>query len=115
MTQSALTLVDEASPNPSAHNAAVQRCCAARERSLQQSRAQQCEHFKAKECADEAYRDAMPDLSGYENIRDFIACITHGMICGSIHQIDGPKLLYAAQVAVCALRQEPKEPKRPAA
>jgi hypothetical protein len=115
MTQAALTLAGEPLPNPLARNAAVQRCCAARERSLCESSAKKREHFQAKECADQAYRAAMPDLSGYENIRDFIACITHGMLCGSIHHIDDPKLLYAAQVAIGALRQEPKEPKRPVA
>jgi hypothetical protein len=57
----------------------------------------------------------MPDLTGYENIRDFIACAAHGMLTGAIDPIEGPKFLYAAQVAVGALRHEPKEPKKAAA
>jgi hypothetical protein len=115
MNQAALTLVEQALPNPPVRNAAVERCCAARDRSLQHSRAKKLDDFHTKERADEAYRDAMPDLSGYENIRDFIACISHGMLSGGIHPIEGPKFLYAAQIAVCALRLEPKEPKKAAA
>ena len=52
----------------------------------------------------------MPDLAGFENIRDFIACTAHGMIIGAIDSIEGAKLLYAAQVAVGALHHQPKAP-----
>jgi hypothetical protein len=115
MNEAAPTLIEEASPHPPARNAAVQRCCAARERSRQDSRIKKLDNFHTRERSDEAYRAAMPDLSGYENIRDFIACISHGMLTGDIHAIEGPKFLYAAQVALGALRHEPKEPKKPAA
>jgi hypothetical protein len=57
----------------------------------------------------------MPDLSGYENIRDFIACTAHGMLNGAIDPIAGPKFLYAAQVAIGALSRQPKEQKQSAA
>ena len=57
----------------------------------------------------------MPDLSGYQDIRDFIACVAHGMLIGAIDAIEGPKLLYAAQVASGVLRHEPKEQKQPVA
>jgi len=57
----------------------------------------------------------MPDHSGYENIRGFIACTSYGMVNGLIDAIEGSKLHYAAQVSSSALRLEPKHHKRPAA
>jgi hypothetical protein len=105
----------ETVPNPPSPNPAVQRCCEALERSLEESRANGKANYYEEEHADQAYMNAMPHLSGYENIRDFIACVTHGMVIGAIDHIEGPKLLYAAQIAVGALRHEPKPEKRPAA
>jgi hypothetical protein len=105
----------EVSLEPSARNAAVQRCCQARERSLELSRAKRRDNYDTVTSANDAYRNAMPDLSGYENIRDFIACITHGMVIGTVHPIEATKLLYAAQVALGALRYEPRNQKQPAA
>jgi hypothetical protein len=49
----------------------------------------------------------MPPLSGYENIRDFIACVAHAMLIGAIQSEQGSKLLYAAQVALCTVRNQP--------
>jgi hypothetical protein len=53
----------------------------------------------------------MPDLCGYQNIRDFIACVSYGCICGAIHPVEAPRLLYGAQVAISALRLQPKDSK----
>lgn len=105
----------EASTDPPARNAAVQRCCQARERSLEASRTKRLGYLDTQDNAIKAYCNAMPDLSGYENIRDFIACTAQGMVINAIDAIEGSKLLYAAQVALGALRYEPKEQKRPAA
>lgn len=115
MNQAAPKSIEEALPSPSQRNAAVQRCCAARERSLQDSREKGHSSYDTKTLAAEAYCTAMPDLSGYENIRDFVACTAYGMINHSIDAMEGPKFLYAAQVALGALRHEPKDQKRPAA
>ncbi len=103
----------EPSPSPSIHNPAVQSCYLARKLSLESSKKKGLDHYDAKVNADIAYRNAMPDLSGYENIRDFIACVTYGMLFNIIDSIEGPKFLYAAQVAIGALRQEPKTPSTP--
>jgi hypothetical protein len=105
----------DASPCPTARNAAVLRCCEARERALLESRAKKLNYSDTIDRASEAYCDAMPDLSGYENIRDFIACTAHGMLNGAIDPIAGPKFLYAAQVAIGALSRQPKEQKQSAA
>jgi hypothetical protein len=58
--------------------------------------------------ADTAYRSVLPDLVGYENIRDFIACVTHGMQITAITAFQASKLLYGAQVALAALRIQPR-------
>jgi hypothetical protein len=108
MSQSS-TATSESAP---ARNAAVQRCCAARDRSLEESRAGNVGKSEARERSQRAYQDALPDLAGYENIRDFIACISHGLLSGDISPINSPQFLYAAQVAISALRLEPKEKKQ---
>ena len=94
---------------------AVQRCCDARDRAIQDSKAKKLSHYDTKDRASAAYREAMPDLLGYDDIREFIACVAHAMVIEVIDQIDGPKLLYAAQVAIGALHKAPKVPKTPAA
>jgi hypothetical protein len=111
MTQPAQIPISNPSPSPQ-RNSAVQRCCDARERSLEASRAKELDSYTISSSAADAYRDAMPDLSGYENIRDFIACAAHGMVIRAIDSTDGPKLLYAAQVAIGALRHAPKTQKQ---
>lgn len=63
----------------------------------------------AKGCAAKAYQVAMPPLSGYENICDFIACTGYGMLLGAIKAEHGGKLLYAAQVALGAIPAREKK------
>jgi hypothetical protein len=59
-----------------------------------------------------AYCNAMPRLSGISNIRDFIACVTHGMAIEIIPSSEGTRLLYAAQVAHMAHTKRPKKPNK---
>ncbi len=105
----------EPSTHPPARNAAVQGCSQAYKTIYEGSRKKGLDNYDSKEKATEAYRNAMPDLSGYENIRDFIACTAHGMLLEVFDSIEGAKLLYAAQVALGTLRYELKDPKKPAA
>jgi hypothetical protein len=56
----------------------------------------------AMKMADDAYRAALPPLAGEANIRNFVACITHGMVLGVFEPSEGSKLLYGAQVAAVA-------------
>jgi hypothetical protein len=53
----------------------------------------------AARSAGEAYCGAMPSLTGAQNIRDFIACVAHGMLLEAIEEKCVGKLLYAARVA----------------
>ncbi|MGA3161422.1 MAG: hypothetical protein ABSC77_09410 [Terracidiphilus sp.] len=70
--------------------------------------------YEASKAAAEAYRNAMPRLSGYENICNFIACVAHGILIGAIDRKDSTKLLYAAQVALSSVHR-PAPPKSAAA
>jgi hypothetical protein len=68
---------------------------------------------RAADQAGLAYREAMPLLSSFEGVRDFIACTAHGILMGAIPPEQSGRLLYAAQVALAALQREPK-PRKPA-
>jgi hypothetical protein len=73
--------------------------------------------FEAKEAANCAYLHALPPLSGYQNICDFIACVSNGSMVGAILQRDAEHLLASAKIALGALRFNPKPagiaPRRP--
>jgi len=99
---------------PAAINPAVARCWAAWQRAYKAETAREPRKENqvwAACCGHRAYRNAMPPLCGSENIRDFIACIAHGMLIGAIQGADGARLLYAAQVAATADRSQPAQPK----
>lgn len=64
----------------------------------------------AKKAAN-AYCAAMPLLIGYDGIRDFIACAAHGILIDAIPAERSSQLLYAAQVALTALRTNSHPPK----
>ncbi len=89
---------DEAPINP-----AVARCCKAVDDEYQAVLAKTGDKMRAKYDSRNAYRTAMPPLSGAQNIRDFVACVAHGMLLGLFTDSEASRLLYAAQVAVHAL------------
>lgn len=93
-------------------NPAVARCLNAWEPVFRPEMKKQKYRLGAAYDAGQFYRDAMPPLSGYDNICDFIACTAHGILIGAIEVADSSKLLYAAQVALSTvrLRPAPKEP-----
>lgn len=86
-------------------DSAVARCSGAwlRVYKEQVAKGKTCPHMDAAK----AYRSAMPLLSGHENIRDFVACVAHGVLFGSIDESQSSKLLYAAQVALSTMRSQP--------
>ena len=116
-----MTEAIESTPAPSAvvdpnivqEYPAIARCLRARSRACKEAREKNKPDYEASSEADQAYCNVMPRLSSYENIRDFIACVIHGML---IHVIDwdhSTKLLYAAQVALSTVRHKPV-PEKPA-
>lgn len=55
-----------------------------------------------------AFRDAMPLLVGYDNIRDFIACTTYAMLTNIFERDECRELLGAAKIAMALLRTNPR-------
>lgn len=93
-------------PIAASANPAVARCLNAWARANKAERAKGKNRSEASIEADRAYLDAMPPLSGQENIRDFIACVAHAMIVHIIMDDSATKLLYAAQVAHTTTRSQ---------
>jgi hypothetical protein len=85
--------------SPAAANPAVARCAQAYTRALATTWNKSKDHYDSIKDGKNAYRQAMPPLSGHDNIRDFIACTAHGMLIDAIDGAEGARLLYAAQVA----------------
>jgi hypothetical protein len=111
MPKIALVSAAASEPNPALANPAVAHCMSVWERTYKALIAQGNSRAVSDYDASKAYREAMPPLSGYENIRDFIACTAHAMLIGAIEGDQGTKLLYAAQVALCTVRSQPTPPK----
>ncbi len=84
-------------------NLAVELCCEMylhmKEEKIKEGKSVE-EAFEAGKLA---YCSSVPKLCGADNVRDFIACVAHGMLMGVFSHSDGTKLLYAAQVAFGAL------------
>jgi len=102
---------DPAPPNARTR-AALKRCCAAWQRAFNAYFARMGREPKIGDCfaereAAEAYCKLMPVLDGYEGVRDFIACAAHGIVIGAIPAERSGQLIYAAQVALSFLKQEP--------
>jgi hypothetical protein len=104
-TTSAPTVAEESDAVP--ENPAIARCLSAWARAYKAEKAIKNDHYEAVRKGNHNYCKAMPRLSGYDNIRDFIACVAHGMLIGAIDWDYSTKLLYAAQVALCTVRRQP--------
>lgn len=102
---------------PTTGNLAVVRCLETYERAFKARLAKDGNQFSAATYAGRLYRAAMPAPSGRDGIRDFVACVAHGVLVGAISATDSKVLLYAAQVAQSALRENPatkaSQPPRP--
>jgi hypothetical protein len=102
-------------PEPKHTKAALKRCCAAWQRAfdayMEDAPENNFNKVYASWEAGEAYRKAMPQISGHESIRDFIACTAHGILLGAITPQQSGSLLYAAQVALGSLNREQKPQK----
>lgn len=87
-------------------NPAVQLCYEAYLRAMEESKARGLDYYDTDDEACRAFREAMPHLSTAEGIRDFIACVTFGLMTEVFLASEASKLLYAAQVATGALRNQ---------
>jgi len=107
-------------PEPdSLNNAAIKRCTKAWERTFDLASIHPDDESLAvvgdedefaAERAAMAFREALPPLVGYENIRDFIACVTYGMLNATLQSDECRDLLGAAKIAVAILKSQPKPP-----
>ncbi|MGO9940859.1 MAG: hypothetical protein ACLPH3_24630 [Terracidiphilus sp.] len=112
---------DSIEQNPEA-SPAVTRCCEAMERAYRavlSTCGNNEPEFKrvdrAEKTAVKAYREAMPPLSGCENIRNFIACVAQGLLLDVFSGSESTRLLYAAQVANSAAQNHTVRARVPAA
>jgi hypothetical protein len=97
--------------NPTPENTAIAHCYGIWLRVYKAEMAKGEHWMPAARSAGQAYRKAMPTLTGQENIENFIACVAHGMLIGAIEGNDATKLLYAAQVALSTLQRQSSRPK----
>ncbi len=89
-------------------NPAVARCREAWDTAYQ-THALKCKSESAcGRVAKKAFLHAMPQLSGYQNICDYIACVGYAMTNSILYLDSGGKLLYAAQVALSTVSKKPK-------
>jgi hypothetical protein len=110
MSLAALGLLESGSASAAViANPAIARCREAWKSRYKAEKSKGQGNVVAAHHADESYCDAMPPLLDYESIRDFIACTAHGMLIEAIQRQDGTQLLYAAQVALAAIRQQPRQ------
>jgi hypothetical protein len=103
-TQAPPAPTTESIPTPDPENHPVKICGEAYERAYKAARRQSESKLFAADQAEKAFCKAMPQLSGQENIRDFIACVAYSMLIKAITGPEGARLLYAAQVANSAVR-----------
>ncbi len=93
-----------ASDNPS-----IGRCIRAYNRAYRQKLKELEDGERDNEAVDdgkESYLRALPPLTGAENIRDFIACVTYARIIEIICQKEAENLFAAAKIALSASRRE---------
>ena len=96
-------------------NAAIHRCLRAWQRAYAK-KFNECEdEYDAEKEGLKAFSRAMPPLAGYENVRDFIACVTYASLNDLMRHDDAEHYLEAAKVALGALRHEPKRTENPVA
>jgi len=88
---------------------AIIRCCEEWTREHHAARAVGIREYRAIVLGNQAYKNAMPALNNRNNIRDFIACVTYGVLIHAILDQVGTKLLYAAQVASTACKRAPRK------
>ncbi len=92
---------DRATENP-----AVLRCARAWCQAFDKATDEGEDEDDAEKDANSAYLRSMPPLAGFENVRDFIACISYAQVTDVILNYQAESLLATAKVALAAVRQE---------
>lgn len=94
-----------ADPQPATVEDAVALCMETWVRAHQDALQSKRSPYEATEIASSAYLQALPRLSGTDNIRAFIACVAHGLAVGIVEGSRASRLLYAAQIARSAVKE----------
>jgi hypothetical protein len=89
---------------------AVNRCLAAYRQAVQAGGGSTSS--AARDAGINAYCAALPIISTRESIRDFIACVTHGMVFRVFWKEEGPRLIAAAKAALATFSRD-REPAPP--
>jgi hypothetical protein len=88
--------------------AAIARCILAKQRAMKKAIADGESKVGAEMKGERAFLRALPPLSGFDNIRDFIACVTYALATDVIIRSGAEPLLDAAKIALATLRHQPK-------
>jgi hypothetical protein len=97
---------------PAASNPSIAACCNAFLRNYRVVLAKGS-GSDATRAAVASYCATLPPLAGADNIRDFIACVAHGLLLEIIDEARAARLLYAAQVARAAGAQPSRQKAAP--
>jgi hypothetical protein len=90
----------------------LELCLAAYARGFQAAAQSGQTRFRCERTGDRAFKNVMPPLTTTQNIADFIACVTGGMLCGAILYREGKQLLSAAHIAHSVVREHVRSHKR---
>jgi hypothetical protein len=99
---------DEHDSGPVLRSLAVERCQKSWNHTYNSSLKRQKSVAVARLDASDAYRLAMPQLVGRENIRNFITCVAYAMVNGIFIEEAAKSFLFAARIALNALPVPPK-------
>ena len=100
-------------PDRPSDNPSVSRCIRAWNRAYHQKINEDESDHEAEKAGRRYYLRAMPPLAGYENVRDFIACVTYALLIEIIRPFEAEHYFAAANVALGALRRETKPVRGP--
>jgi hypothetical protein len=64
--------------------------------------------YECEKAGNKAYLEAVPALSGYKNICDFVACINYASMTGVVTHNDAAHYLANARIALSTIYHNPK-------
>ena len=99
----------QAPTEPALPSAVVDRCVAAYKDARRDAAGQGASDYKQHEAGRIAYRLAMPRTNNLADIHAFIACVACGITLEIFDRHEPTQLLYAAQVALAAVKGKPKK------
>jgi hypothetical protein len=87
-------------------NAALHRCCQARNRALSDCKGLNLSDWQTADIAGENYLAALPDLDSIQSIKDYAACINHAIAISVLKPADGNAMLATARIVMQTVRAE---------